>query len=167
MPHQALVIRPATSADAAAIQAIYAPFVTDTAISFEEVPPTVDAMAQRITNAQAGGHAFLAAADGDAILGYAYAGAHRARPAYRASVDVSAYVAPGGHRRGIGRRLYEHLLQDLAAKNFHAAFAGITQPNAASVGLHEALGFTHVGTYHEVGFKLGAWHDVGWWQRLL
>ncbi|MGI9475278.1 MAG: arsinothricin resistance N-acetyltransferase ArsN1 family B [Hyphomicrobiaceae bacterium] len=167
MPHQAFNIRPAVAADAAAIQAIYAPFVTDTVISFEEVPPTVDEMAARIANAQAGGYAFLAAAEGDAILGYAYAGAHRTRPAYRASVDVSAYVAPGAHRRGIGRRLYEHLLQDLTAKDFHAAFAGITQPNAASVGLHEALGFTHVGTYCEVGFKFGAWHDVGWWQRLL
>ncbi len=162
-----VLIRAATAADAPAVQAIYAPYVTDTAISFEEVPPTVDEMAQRITTAHENGFAFLAAAKGDAILGYAYAGAHRARSAYRASVDVSAYMAPGALRRGIGRRLYEHLLQDLAAKQFHAAFAGITQPNAASVGLHEALGFTHLGTYREVGFKQGAWHDVAWWQRQL
>lgn len=167
MTDQTVLIRAATTADAPAIQAIYAPFVTETVISFEEMPPTVDEMATRIATAHENGFAFLAAVEGEAILGYAYAGAHRARPAYRASVDVSAYVAPGAHRRGIGRRLYGHLLQDLAANNLHAAFAGITQPNAASVGLHEALGFTHVGTYREVGFKMGAWHDVGWWQRLL
>lgn len=167
MTRHSFTLRPASAADAPAIQAIYAPFVTDTVISFEEVAPTVDEMAARIASVQEGGHTFLVADDGSDIVGYAYAGAHRARSAYRASVDVSAYVAPGAHRRGIGRGLYEQLLADLAAKNFHAAFAGITLPNAASVGMHEAFGFTHVGTYHEVGFKLGAWHDVGWWQRLL
>lgn len=167
MTDQPFIIRPATAADAPAIQAIYAPFVTDTAISFEEVPPTIDEMAARIKTAQEQGFEFLVADQAASILGYAYAGAHRARSAYRASVDVSAYVAPAAHRSGIGRRLYEHLLATLAEKGFHAAFAGITQPNAASVGLHEALGFTHVGTYREVGFKHGAWHDVGWWQRLL
>ena len=167
MTNQSLVIRAATAADASAIQAIYAPFVTDTAISFEEVPPTVDEMAARIKAAHDQGFDFLVAEQAGRIVGYAYAGAHRTRAAYRASVDVSAYVAPGSHRSGIGRSLYQHLLATLAEKGFHAAFAGITQPNAASVGLHEALGFKHVGTYHEVGFKHGAWHDVGWWQRLL
>lgn len=162
-----IVIRTAEAADAAAVQAIYAPYVTDTAISFEEVPPTIEEMAARITMAREQGYAFIVATEGTAILGYAYAGAHRSRPAYRASVDVSAYVAVNAHRRGIGSRLYAHLLADLAEKGFHAAFAGITQPNAASVALHEAAGFTHVGTYREVGHKLGAWHDVGWWQRLL
>ena len=164
MTNHTVLIRAATAADAPAIQAIYAPFVTDTVISFEEMPPTVEEMTQRITNAHERGFEFLVAEHATTILGYAYAGAHRSRPAYRASVDVSAYVAPDAHRSGIGRRLYEHLLAALAAKGFHAAFAGITQPNAASVGLHEALGFTHLGTYHEVGFKRGQWHDVGWWQ---
>ena len=167
MTDQPFIIRPATAADAPAIQAIYAPFVTNSAISFEAVPPTVDEMVARIKSAQEQGFEFLVADRATNILGYAYAGAHRTRPAYRASVDVSAYLAPSAHRSGIGRRLYEHLLETLAEKGFHAAFAGITQPNAASVGLHEALGFTHVGTYREVGFKHGAWHDVGWWQRLL
>ena len=167
MTDQPAIIRPATAADAPAIQAIYAPFVTDTVISFEEVPPTVDEMAARIKTAQEQGFEFLVADQAASVLGYAYAGAHRTRPAYRASVDVSAYVAPSAHRSGIGRRLNKRLLATLAEKGFHAVFAGITQPNAASVGLHEALGFTHVGTYREVGFKHGAWHDVGWWQRLL
>ncbi len=167
MTDQPAIIRPATAADAPAIQAIYAPFVTDTAISFEEMPPTVDEMVTRIKAAQEQDFEFLVADHAGSVLGYAYAGAHRTRPAYRASVDVSAYVAPEAHRSGIGRRLYAQLLAMLAEKGFHAAFAGITQPNAASVGLHEALGFTHVGTYREVGFKHGAWHDVGWWQRLL
>jgi L-amino acid N-acyltransferase YncA len=167
MTGQSILIRTASVDDAPAIQAIYAPYVTDTVISFEEVPPTIDEMAERINTVQRQGYLYLLAERGDAILGYAYASAHRARAAYRASVDVSAYVAPGVHRQGIGRRLYEPLLSELAAKGFHAAFAGITQPNAASVGLHEALGFTHVGTYKEVGHKFGQWHDVGWWQRLL
>jgi phosphinothricin acetyltransferase len=99
------------------------------------------------------------------ILGYAYAGAHRARPAYRWSVDVSAYVAEGGRRQGIGRMLYERLLLLLQRQGYHAAFAGIALPNPASVGLHEAVGFVPLGVYRDVGFKLGAWHDVGWWQR--
>lgn len=167
MTDRSFAIRPAEAADATAVQAIYAPYVTDTVISFEEVPPTIEEMAARITNAHEQGYAFIVAAEGATVLGYAYAGAHRTRPAYRASVDVSAYVAAGAHRRGIGSRLYAHLLADLAERGFHAAFAGITQPNAASVALHEAAGFTHVGTYREVGYKLGAWHDVGWWQRLL
>ena len=167
MTDASFVIRTAAAADAAAVQAIYAPYVSETAISFEDVPPTIEEMATRITNANEQGYAFFVAVEGVAILGYAYAGAHRTRPAYRASVDVSAYVAAGAHRRGVGSRLYAHLLADLAGKGFHAAFAGITQPNAASVALHEAAGFSHVGTYREVGYKFGAWHDVAWWQRLL
>lgn len=162
-----VLIRQATTDDAAAIQAIYARYVTDTAISFEEVPPTIHEMAARITATHEQGFVYLVAERGGGVIGYAYAGAHRSRPAYRSSVDVTAYVAPNAHKQGVGRLMYEALLSELAAKGFHAAFAGITQPNAASVGLHEAVGFTHVGTYREVGRKFGKWHDVGWWQRTL
>jgi L-amino acid N-acyltransferase YncA len=167
MTDRLILVRAATLADAPAIQAIYAPFVTDTIISFEEVPPTIDEMAARIKAIQKQGHLYLVAECENTILGYAYAGAHRTRSAYRASVDVSAYVAPAAPRQGIGRRLYEQLLSELTANGMHAAFAGITLPNTASVGLHEAFGFTHVGTYREVGRKFGKWHDVGWWQLLL
>jgi L-amino acid N-acyltransferase YncA len=146
MTDHSLLIRSAKVDDAPAIQAIYAPYVTDALISFKEVPPTVDEMAERINSVLQQGYLYLLAERDNAVLGYAYASAHRARPAYRASVDVSAYVAPEAHRQGIGRQLYERLLSELAAKGIHAAFAGITLPNAASVGLHEALGFTHVGT---------------------
>lgn len=92
---------------------------------------------------------------------------HRAREAYRWSVDVTVYIVPEAHRRGFGRALYGVLLPVLRRQGFHAAYAGIALPNDGSVGLHEALGFAHIGTYPEVGFKHGAWHDVGYWRIAL
>jgi L-amino acid N-acyltransferase YncA len=166
MTKSSIQIRSATTNDAAAIQAIYAPIVTNTAISFEEVPPTVDEMAQRIqTTLQS--HPYLVAERGGYLVGYAYAGRHQVRAAYRWSVEVTAYVAEDARRSGVGRALYAQLLPTLAERGLHAAFAGITLPNAASVGLHEAMGFEPLGVYREVGFKFGQWLDVGWWQRLL
>ena len=159
-------IRSATAADAAAVQAIYAPIVEGTAISFEQEPPTVAEMAHRIEDYSAT-HAFLVAERGGKIAGYAYGSSHRARAAYRHSTEVSAYVAEDARRTGVGRALYEVLLAILAEKGFHAAFAGIALPNAGSVALHEAVGFTPIGVFQQVGFKFGQWHDVGWWQRLL
>lgn len=159
-------IRLARSDDAAAIAAIYAPYVLDTAISFEEEPPTPSQMAERIVATQEICPFIVLEEQGD-VLGYAYAGPHRARAAYRWSVDVTVYVAARAHRRGVGRALYGDLLERLTRQGFHAAFAGIALPNDKSVGLHEALGFEHLGTYREVGFKFGRWHDVGWWRRSL
>jgi phosphinothricin acetyltransferase len=159
-------IRTARPEDAQAIAAIYAPYVLETAISFEDVPPTPDEMAARMA-AVAAAHPFLVCETGGEVVGYAYAGAHRARAAYRWSVDTTAYVTPHLHGQGIGRALYGDLLDRLARQGFHAAFAGIALPNDKSVGLHEALGFRHLGTYAEVGFKFGKWHDVGWWRRPL
>jgi len=161
-----VTLRPAEPADAPALLAIYAPLVESTAVSFEDVPPSAEEMAARIV-ATLRTHPFLVAERQGTIAGYAYAGRHRARAAYRLSADVSVYVATEGRRRGVGRALYSALLEELARRGFHAAFAGIALPNPASVALHEALGFTPVGVYREVGFKLGRWHDVGWWQRLL
>jgi phosphinothricin acetyltransferase len=100
------------------------------------------------------------------VTGYAYGSPHRSRAAYASSCDVAVYVDPAFARRGIGRALYGALLPRLAER-FHAAFAGIALPNDASVGLHEATGFTPVGVYREVGWKMDGWRDVGWWQRLL
>ncbi|MEQ9813537.1 MAG: arsinothricin resistance N-acetyltransferase ArsN1 [Azospirillaceae bacterium] len=167
MPHQAadLVIRPATIDDAAAIQAIYAPVVEETVISFEEEPPSVSEMARRIA-ATLRDHPFLVANLDGVIAGYAYAGPYRSRPAYRWSVDVTVYVDPARHRRGIGRALYGALLTELARRGTHAAFAGIALPNPGSVALHEATGFVHAGTHREAGRKFGRWVDVGWWQYL-
>ena len=160
------MIRLATEQDAPAIRAIYAPIVERTAISFETEPPSAEEMRRRIA-ATLSVYPWLVQEDERRILSYAYAGPHRARPAYRWSVDVTVYVAPDAHRRGIGRSLYTALFEVLQRQRFHAAFAGITLPNQASVGLHEAVGFAPVGIYRSVGFKLGAWHDVGWWQRPL
>ncbi len=158
--------RSATVDDAPVIQAIYAPFVKHTPISFEEIVPIADEMAERIAQTQERYPYLVAERDGR-IVGYAYASQHRTRAAYRLSVDVTAYVTESAQRSGAGRALYSALLSALSDLGYHAAFAGITLPNAASVGFHEAMGFAPVGIFREVGFKLGRWHDVGWWQRLL
>ena len=159
-------IRFARPEDGSALAAIYEPYVLNTAISFEDILPTSAEMSERIV-ATLVTCPFLVFEEGDEVLAYAYAGPHRARPAYRWSVDVTVYAASRAHRRGVGRALYTELLDQLARQGFHSAFAGIALPNDKSVGLHEALGFGHLGTYQEVGFKFGRWHDVGWWRRSL
>ena len=158
-------LRPVTEADAAACAAIYAPFVRDTWISFELDPPGEGEMARRIAEYGAS-HGWLVAEVDGVLAGYAYGSPHRTRAAYASSCDVAVYVDPAFARRGLGRALYAALIERLAGK-YHAAYAGIALPNDASVGLHEAMGFTPVGIYREVGWKLGGWRDVGWWQRLL
>jgi len=159
-------VRDATGADAAACAAIYAPYVTDTAITFETEVPSAGAMAERIAAARER-HAWLVAEDGERIVGYAYGRPFHERAAYRWSCEVSVYVDRARHRAGAGRALYEALLERLAARGYRMAVAGMTLPNEASVGLHRALGFEPVGTYRRIGFKHGAWHDVAWSQRPL
>ncbi|WP_263260321.1 arsinothricin resistance N-acetyltransferase ArsN1 family B [Pseudomonas sp. RIT-PI-S] len=159
-------IRVAAEADAQAIQGIYAPMVEHTATSFEEVPPTVGEMAQRINNTLAM-YPYLVAERDSHVQGFAFAGPHRPRAAYRWSVDVSLYIAPSAQRSGIGRQLYTELLHILEAQGFHAAYATIALPNPGSLGLHQAMGFILVGTSPEVGFKLGQWRDVSYWRRAL
>jgi phosphinothricin acetyltransferase len=149
--------------DAAACAAIYEPYVTDTAISFELEPPTPEEMTERIASA----HDWLVLENGDRVVGYAYAGPYKSRAAYRWACEVSVYVERGFERRGAGRMLYEVLLTRLAARGFRMAIAGMTLPNDASVGLHRALGFEPIGTYRRIGYKHGAWHDVAWAQREL
>ena len=159
-------IRLATRADGAALAALYAPFVTSAATSFELDPPGPDEMAQRVESICR--HTpWLVWEDAGSIAGYAYASRHRERAAYQWSVDVSAYVHPDWHRRGIGRALYAALLHCLERQGFYNAYAGITLPNAASVGLHSSMGFSIVGVYRGVGYKLGRWHDVAWYERAL
>lgn len=152
--------------DARACSEIYAPYVIDGPASFEEVPPSAPQMAERITSVAAT-HPWLVAERDDAVVGYAYASPHRERAAYRWAADVAVYVDPAHHRRGVGRQLYEALFELLRGQRLHVACAGITLPNDASVRLHEALGFTPVGTYRAIGWKAGEWRDVGWWQRQL
>jgi phosphinothricin acetyltransferase len=159
-------IRLAQALDAEAIAAIYRPYVDDTVISFEAVAPDQEEMARRIIETLPL-YPWLVSEFEDHVTGYAYAARHRVRDAYRWSVDVSVYISQSYHRRGVGRALYTSLFAILAAQGFVNAYAGVTLPNPASVGLHEALGFTKVGVYERVGFKFGAWHDVGWWQSPL
>jgi L-amino acid N-acyltransferase YncA len=161
----ALTIRTASADDSPAIRAIYAPIVENTPISFETVAPSVDEMEGRISTTLAAGHCYLIATGQDQVLGYAYSGPHRTRAAYHPSIDVSVYVATKAQRQGVGKTLYTALFDALSKTNFHMAYAGITLPNVASVALHESVGFTPVGIFSEVGWKLGRWHDVGWWQR--
>lgn len=159
-----MVIRDACAErDAAACAAIYAPYVRDTPISLEERVPTAQEIADRIQTTTRT-HPWLIAEDETEVIGYAYATRHRERACYRWATDVTVYVAPESQRRGVGRTLYETLFQLLAQQGFRIACAGITLPNQASVGLHEALGFRPVGVYQKIGWKMGAWHDVGWWQ---
>lgn len=160
-------IRPATPQDAEAIAAIYAPYVTDRAVSFETEAPSPQEMRERI---ERGGDQFpwFVADDLDgAILGYAYAGPFRTRFAYRFAVETSVYVADDAQGRGAGRSLYERLLSTLQSQGFAQAVAVIAVPNQTSVAFHERFGFVHGGTHRRVGYKLGEWHDVGFWQREL
>lgn len=159
-------IRTATSADAPAIQAIYAPNLTDAIVSFEEVPPDAGEMARRI-DATLATHPWLVWESDGAVAGYAYASPHRDRAAYRWSVDSAVYVAANARGHGVAGALYGRLFEILENQGFHAAFAGITLPNPASMALHRRCGFEPVGVYREVGWKHGAWRDVGWWRRPL
>ena len=159
-------IRLATPTDGAAFAEIYRPAVAGSPISFEIEPPDADEMARRVTSALARFPWLACEIDGVAV-GYAYAGTHRARPAYQWSAEVSAYVHENARRRGVARALYTSLFGALRLLGYCNAYAGITLPNSASVGLHEALGFRPVGVFHDVGYKLGRWHDVGWWERPL
>jgi L-amino acid N-acyltransferase YncA len=162
-----VAIRPADAAhDADACARIYAPYVIDSVVSFEEVAPDRNEVEARIRHVTAAYPWLVAERDG-AVAGFAYASQHRERASYRWAADVTVYLDPIHHRRGIGRALYEALFALLRAQGFHVAVAGITLPNAASVGLHEALGFELVGIYRNIGYKAGAWRDVGWWQLQL
>ena len=156
-------IRPAVPADAAAIAAIYAPYVTDSAVSFEIEPPSVEEMQERIASA----HTWLVTVEDGEVVGYAYAAPFHRRPAYRWSVEVSIYLKGEQRRKGMGRSLLTALLDDVTSRGFVNAFAGTTLPNEGSVRLFESFGFERIALQRRVGFKLGEWHDVGWWQKQL
>lgn len=157
--------RPARPDDAAAIAAIYAPHVTDGVASFEAEAPDGAEIVRRMAAAD-GRFPWLVADDG-AVLGYAYASAYAERAAYQWAVETTVYVAAAAHGRGIGRQLYTALLATLWEQGFTEAIAKIALPNLASVGLHEALGFHHIGTVERIGWKHGRWVDVGMWQSSL
>jgi phosphinothricin acetyltransferase len=156
-------IRLATPDDAAAVLAIYAPIVRDTATSFELEPPDVDEMGRRIDETLKR-FPWLVYENEQGVGGYAYAGTFRSRPAYQWTVEVSVYVREDVRGQGIGRALYESLFDRLRTQGYRNAVAGIALPNPASIRLHERLGFRKVGVFHRVGYKFGAWHDVSWWE---
>ena len=140
------MIRDAVASDAAACAAIYAPYVHETAITFELEPPGAEEIAARIAASQAG-HAWLVLEDDGAVVGYAYGSTRQSRPAYRFSCEVSVYIEMDRRRSGAGRALYEALFERLRERGFRNAVAGMTVPNEASEGLHLALGFRRVGAY--------------------
>jgi len=184
-------LRIADGDDAEAIAAIYAPFVTDTIISFETAPPSADEMRRRIESSIER-FPWLVCARGDtaamchcpsgsaddaalchrsasgaddtprAVLGYAYASAYRSREAYQWSAECSVYVDPPHQGHGIGRALYASLFAVLAAQGYRNVYAGLARPNPASGSFHRTCGFEPIGVYRNVGFKNGQWHDVAW-----
>jgi len=161
------MIRPATQDDAAALCAIYNPYIAGTTISFEEEPVSPADMARRIAEVQALGLPWLVAlADGQPV-GYAYATRWRARAAYRTSVESSVYVDAAAAGRGTGTLLYRALLDELRTRDVHMVIGGIAQPNERSVALHERMGFRKVAHFSEVGRKFGRWVDVGYWELRL
>jgi L-amino acid N-acyltransferase YncA len=158
-----MMVRNAAPDDAGAIEAIYTPIVLETAISFEEQPPAVDDIRGRIEESIV----WLVAEDADRVVGYGYAGPFHERAAYRWSVEVSIYVGADAQGRGVGRSLLKELLDELQRRGYVNAFAGIALPNEASVGLFERFGFERIALQRNVGYKLGRWHNVGWWQLQL
>lgn len=160
-------IRLATPDDAADVAAIYAPVVASTTISFEMEPPTADVMRERIVSTLQRLPWLVSLDAHDRVNGYVYAGKHRERAAYQWAVDTTAYIREDARGQGLGKALYGELFRQLVDLGYYQAFAGIALPNAASVALHESVGFEPIGVYRSVGFKFGHWHDVGWWQRTL
>ncbi len=161
-----LRMRMATTADAAAIQAIYAPYVADTVISFETVPPTVEDMAGRI-GAILATYPYIVGIRGGRIIGYAYAGRQMERAAYQWNATLSVYLDKEQVGSGCGSRLYRALLSILELQNIRNVYGGVTSPNPRSERLHERFGFSAVGVYHRTGFKFGRWIDVAWYEKRL
>jgi len=156
------VIRLAAALDCEQISAIYAPYVLNSAISFETEPPGPDEVRKRVSDTLEF-LPWLVCEQSSQVLGYSYADRYRARAAYQWSASVSVYVDLTVHRVGIGRALYASLFRILDLQGFYNIFAGITLPNESSVGLHRSCGFHQIGLEHSVGYKLGAWHDVSMW----
>ena len=161
-----VTIRTARAEDAADIQAIYAPFVQETSVSFETVPPSVETMAARISSNLAR-HGYFVAQSDAGILGFAYASPYRPRPAYDRTAEVSVYLAPQAQGSGLAQALYRALFAHLAARGFHTAVAIVTLPNPQSAQLHERCGFAHVGSLQDVGRKFGQWHGTAIYQRMI
>lgn len=160
-------IRDAGPDDAAAIARIYNHFINETVVTFETEEVSADEIARRIEGIQSQSFPWLVAERDGQVVGYAYAGPWHARCAYRHSAELTVYLDPGSVGRGLGRRLYEQIIETLSRRDIHTVIGGIALPNDASVALHEKLGFQKAAHYREVGFKFDRWIDVGYWQRIL
>lgn len=160
-------MRSASAADADALARIYNYYIENTVITFEEEPVSPKSMAARVAEIESLSLPWLVAEVGGKVVGYAYANKWKVRSAYRHSVETTIYLEHGHQGRGVGKTLYAALLPPLRARGIHAVIGGAALPNEASVALHEKLGFDHVGTFREVGFKHGRWVDVGYWQLVL
>ena len=164
----AVSIRPATPADIPAITRIYAYAVKHGTASFELEPPDEAEMARRQRTLVDGGYPYIVAEIDDALAGYAYAGPYRPRPAYRFSVEDAIYVDPSAQRRGVGRVLLEHLIEECERRGFRQMVAVIgDSAQAPSIELHRALGFRMIGAVENVGYKFGRWLDSVNMQRAL
>ena len=161
-----LMIRPATSADAAAITAIYNHYILHTSVTFEEEAITAEEMAARIAEVQQAYNWFVYV-EGGKIVGYSYAGKWKSRCAYRYAVESTVYLDKDATGRGLGTKLYQVLIDDLRQRGIHSVIGGIALPNAGSVALHEKLGFRKIGQFKEVGWKFEQWIDVGYWELIL
>lgn len=165
--HGTAIIRPAGDADVEAICQIYNHYVFESTITFEEQAVPASEMSRRIAETAAAALPWLVAEDGGRLRGYAYASNWKARSAYRHSTETTIYLAPDAVGQGLGTRLYRDLLGRLTDCGRHVAIGGVALPNAASVSLHEKLGFRQVAHFREVGFKFGRWIDTTYWQRML
>lgn len=164
IPVMPVSLRPAAGGDAAAIAAIYNHYIENSVATFETEPVTAAEMALRIRDTQDSGLPWTVAAEGGTALGYACASRWKGRCAYRYAVETTIYLAPSATGKGIGRGLYASVLSEVEALGMHVAIGGISLPNEASVGLHEALGFRKIGQFEQIGYKFDRWIDVGYWQ---
>lgn len=168
--HREVQVRPGVETDLKALTDLYNHYVRETPITFDTAVFTPEERRPwLLSHPEDGPYRLKVAADADTqeILGYATSSPYRAKPAYATSVETTIYLAPHAGGRGIGSLLYKALFEALAGEDVHRAYAGIAQPNEASVRLHERFGFRHVGTYHEVGRKFGRWWDVAWYEKPL
>jgi phosphinothricin acetyltransferase len=166
--HEETAIRAASApADAAAIAAVYNPYIRDTVITFEEEPVSNAEMSRRIEEVRSASFPWLVAEQGGQVVGYAYARPWHSRSAYRYSAEIAVYLSVAHTGRGIGSKLYAELFPILQARGIHVVMGGIALPNEASVALHERFGLRKVAEFREVGFKFDRWIDVGYWQRTL
>jgi phosphinothricin acetyltransferase len=161
------MLRRATTADAAAIAAIYNHYVANTIVTFEEEAVPEADMAGRIGETLAAGLPWLVARENDRVLGYAYASKWKSRCSYRFSLETTVYLDHAATGRGLGTQLYTALIAEVRSQGMHALIGGVALPNAASVALHEKLGFRNVARFREVGWKFGQWIDVGYWELVL